>query len=99
MEPHGMLRKSEEAQSPSRLRRALGFMSIATMVMTIPQVWTIWASHQAAGVSTWSWGAYLVSAALWLAYGLERHDRAIYLPCIGWIALDAAVIVGALIYA
>ena len=51
MEPHRMLSKSEEAQSPSRLRRALGFMSIATMVMTIPQVWTIWASHQAAGVS------------------------------------------------
>lgn len=99
MEPHGMYRKSEEAQSPSRLRRALGFMSIATMVMTIPQVWTIWASHQAAGVSTLSWGAYLVSAVLWLAYGLERHDRAIYLPCIGWIALDAAVIVGALVYA
>ena len=98
MEPHSMVRKSEDAHSPSRLRRALGFMSIATMVMTIPQVWTIWASHQAAGVSTLSWGAYLVSAVLWLAYGLERHDRAIYLPCIGWIALDAAVIVGALVY-
>ena len=66
MEPHGMQRSIEEAHSPSRLRRALGFMSIATMVMTIPQVWTIWASHQAAGVSPLSWGAYLVSAALWL---------------------------------
>jgi uncharacterized protein with PQ loop repeat len=99
MEPHSMQRSIEEAHSPSRLRRALGFMSIATMVMTIPQVWTIWASHQAAGVSPLSWGAYLVSAALWLAYGLERRDRTIYLPCIGWIALDAAVIAGALVYA
>jgi uncharacterized protein with PQ loop repeat len=99
MEPHGMQRKTEEGHPPSRLRRALGFMSIATMVMTIPQVWTIWVSHQAAGVSALSWGAYLVSAALWLVYGLERHDRTIYLPCIGWIALDAAVIAGALVYA
>jgi uncharacterized protein with PQ loop repeat len=99
MEPHGMQRKIDERHSQSRLRDALGFMSIATMVMTIPQVWTIWVSHQAAGVSALSWGAYLVSAALWLAYGLERHDRTIYLPCIGWIALDAAVIIGALLYA
>ena len=99
MDPHGMQRKMEEGRSPSRLRRALGFMSVATMVMTIPQVWTIWVGHQAAGVSVLSWGAYLASAALWFAYGLERRDRTIYLPCVGWLALDAAVIIGAVVYA
>jgi uncharacterized protein with PQ loop repeat len=98
MEPHGMQRKTEDTRSPSRLQRVLGFMSIATMLMTIPQVWTIWARHQAAGVSALSWAAYLVSAALWFAYGLERRDRTIYLPCIGWIALDAAVIAGTVMY-
>lgn len=98
MEPHGMQRTIAEARSPTRLRRVLGFMSIATMLMTIPQVVTIWVGHQAAGVSLLSWGAYLVSAGLWLWYGLEQHDRNIYLPCIGWIALDAAVVAGTLVY-
>jgi uncharacterized protein with PQ loop repeat len=73
-------------------------MSIATMLMTIPQVLTIWVGHQAAGVSVLSWGAYLVSAVLWFWYGLSQRDRNIYLPCIGWILLDAAVIGGALVY-
>lgn len=45
-----------------------------------------------------SWGAYLVSAAVWLWHGLEKRDKNIYLPCIGWILLDSAVIVGALVY-
>jgi uncharacterized protein with PQ loop repeat len=45
------------------------------MVMTIPQVLKIWASHQAAGISILSWGAYLVSAAVWLLYGLEKRDK------------------------
>lgn len=98
MEPHGMQRAIEEGRGPARLRRVLGFMSIATMLMTIPQVLTIWLGHQAAGVSVLSWAAYLVSAGLWLWYGLEQHDRTIYLPCVGWIALDAAVIAGALVY-
>lgn len=93
-----MQRKTEDTRSPSQLQRVLGFMSIATMLMTIPQVWTIWVSHQAAGVSALSWAAYLASAALWFAYGLERRDRTIYLPCIGWIALDAAVIAGTVMY-
>lgn len=98
MEPHGLQRTLEPAGSPTLLRRVLGVMSIATMLMTIPQVWTIWVGHQAAGVSLLSWGAYLASAVLWLWHGIERRDPNIYLPCIGWIALDAAVFAGTVVY-
>ena len=80
------------------LRRLLGWMSLFSMLMTIPQVWTIWIGHQAAGVSLLSWSAYLLSAGLWFWYGLRKRDRNIYLPCIGWIGLDCAVIVGAMLY-
>jgi len=79
--------------------RLLGGMSVFTMVMTIPQVLTIWVSHQAAGVSVLSWSAYLLSAILWFWYGLQKRDRNIYLPCVGWVGLDSAVIIGTIIYA
>jgi len=81
------------------LRRLLGGMSLFTMLMTVPQVWTIWIGHQAAGVSVVSWSAYLLSAILWFWYGLQKRDRNIYLPCVGWVGLDAAIIVGAMVYA
>jgi len=68
------------------------------MVMTVPQVLTIWISHRAAGISMLSWGAYLFSAFVWLWYDFQKRDKNIYLPCIGWIMLDSAVIVGALIH-
>ena len=80
------------------LRKLLGGMSVFTLLMTVPQVLTIWVGGVAAGVSVWSWGAYLLSALLWFWYGLRKRDRNIYLPCIGWIALDAAVIAGAVVY-
>ena len=86
------------AQDETILRRLLGGMSIFTMLMTLPQVLTIWIGHQAAGVSVMSWSAYLLSASLWFWYGLRKGDKNVYLPCIGWIGLDAAVIAGALIY-
>jgi len=50
------------------------------------------------GVSLFSWTAYLITALLWLWHGIRERDRNIYLPCIGWIALDSAVILGAIIY-
>jgi hypothetical protein len=66
--------------------------------MTVPQVWIIWVGHQASGVSLLSWGAYLLSAALWFWYGLRKGDRNIYLACLGWVGLDVAVIAGTLVY-
>lgn len=87
-----------DAKPDTQLRRLLGGMSAFTLIMTLPQVWTIWVDHQASGVSVLSWCAYLLSAVLWFWYGLQQHDKNIYLPCIGWLIMDGAVIAGALVY-
>jgi uncharacterized protein with PQ loop repeat len=86
------------SDSHSGLRRVVGGMSIFTMLMTVPQVVTIWVGHHAGGVSIVTWSTYLVSAILWLWFGFRKQDKNIYLPCIGWILLDSAVIVGVLVY-
>jgi len=80
------------------MNRVLGVMSVVTMVMTIPQVWVIWVTHETAGVSLLSWSAYLASAALWFWHGWQQRDKNIYLACLGWLLLDAAVIAGVLIH-
>jgi hypothetical protein len=41
MEPHGLQRMLDKTNRRTVMRRALGFMSFATLLMTIPQVWTI----------------------------------------------------------
>lgn len=82
--------------TPSRLEKVLRVLSVVTMLMTVPQVWAVWSSKGAPGVSPLSWGAYLFSACLWFIYGLQKRDKTIYLACIGWIVLDAAIVVGAL---
>jgi uncharacterized protein with PQ loop repeat len=96
MAPDPMNPVGHNSSSETGLR---GGMSLFTMLMTVPQVLTIWVGHQAAGVSVVSWSAYLLSAILWFWYGLQKRDKNIYLPCIGWAGLDTAVIVGAVIYA
>jgi uncharacterized protein with PQ loop repeat len=99
MAPDPVTSISPDKSSGTVLSHPLGGMSIFTMLMTIPQVLTIWIGHQAAGVSVLSWSAYLLSAILWFWYGLQKRDRNIYLPCVGWVGLDCAVIIGAIIYA
>jgi len=79
-------------------KKLLGALSIFTLLMTIPQVVAIWVNRQAAGVSLLSWAAYWISAFVWFWYGVQKRDPNIYLPCIGWLALDGAVIVGRVVY-
>jgi uncharacterized protein with PQ loop repeat len=87
------------SRSETLFSRVLGAMSVFTLLMTAPQVWTIWVNHQVAGVSVVSWSAYLLSAVLWFWYGLQKRDKNIYLPCVGWVGMDAAVVIGAMVYA
>ncbi len=82
----------------SALERILQVFSVVTMLLTIPQVLAVWVGREVAGVSLISWSAYLVSACLWLFYGLRKGDKTIYLACIGWIVMDAAIVVGVLVY-
>jgi uncharacterized protein with PQ loop repeat len=84
--------------SGNGLERVLGFFSVVTMVMTVPQVLTIWIGHNAGGVSLVSWAAYFVAACLWFVHGLQTGDKTIYLPCVGWMLLDLAVVIGVLVY-
>lgn len=89
---------SPGADTKGPLEKVLPLLSILTMVMTVPQVWTVWVVHNVAGVSLLSWGTYLIAACLWFIHGMKKHDKAIYVACIGWILLDAAVVTGVLLY-
>ena len=79
----------------SGLERILSVLSVFTMLMTVPL--TIWVGRDAGGVSFVSWISYLFSACLWFVYGMQKHDKTIYLACTGWI-LDAAVVVGIIVH-
>lgn len=90
--------KPPDAPPVSGLERILRVLSVLTMLMTVPQVLTIWIGREAGGVSLVSWLSYLLSACLWLVYGIQKRDKTIYLACIGWILLDAAIVVGVIVH-
>jgi uncharacterized protein with PQ loop repeat len=89
---------SHGPQTVSGLEKVLRGLSVFTMLMTVPQVLTIWIGRDAGGVSLVSWVSYLVSACLWFVYGLQKHDKTIYLACVGWVLLDAAIVIGVIVH-
>ena len=92
--PDGQAVTGSNGLPATGLERVLRSLSIITMLMTVPQVLTVWVGRNAGGVSLVSWVSYLISACLWFVYGIRKNDKTIYLACIGWILLDAAIVVG-----
>jgi uncharacterized protein with PQ loop repeat len=88
----------ESASTPglSSLDKVISLMSALTLLSTVPQVLQVWLGS-ASGVSPVSWAAYLVAACLWLIHGVRKHDKSIYVACIGWIVLDAAIVIGIIV--
>ena len=82
----------------SGFEKILRGLSVFTMLMTVPQVLTIWVGGNASGVSLISWISYLIGACLWFVYGLQKNDKTIYLACVGWVLLDLAVVIGVVVY-
>src|SRR5438132_12202600 len=73
------------------LEKVLRGLSVFTMLMTVPQVLSIWVGGNAGGVSLLSWISYLIGACLWLVYWLQTEEKTIYLACVSWDPPDAAV--------
>ena len=86
----------ENAPPSTALEKSLRVLSVVTMLMTVPQVVSVW-TEGARGVSIFTWLTYLLSAVVWMIYGIQKRDKTIYLACIGWIVLDAAIVVGVLV--
>ena len=89
---------SPRPSSASALEKVLRGLSVFTMLMTVPQVLTVWIGRDAGGVSLISWLSYLLGACLWFIYGFQKRDKTIYLACVGWIVLDAAIVVGVIVH-
>ena len=66
----------KKAPARSWIDKVLPVLSTVTMLMTLPQIFTIWVDHEVRGVSLLSWGTYLVAACFWFVHGLQQRAAA-----------------------
>jgi uncharacterized protein with PQ loop repeat len=104
---HGMQHMSKRKRQPSftqeplwmqRLDKLMIFIAVLSPVMTLPQIWKIFAYQNAAGVSAFSWGAYVVLNVPWLIYGVAHKEKIIIINSALWLVINTLVTIGALMY-
>lgn len=78
--------------------RAIYFVAVFGLLMTLPQIIRIWVIKDASGVSPISWASYLVIAVFWLVYGVIHKAKPIIFTNLLWILFDAVIVIGTVIY-
>lgn len=74
------------------------FVAVLGPLVSVPQIWKIWVERNAAGVSVFTWCAFVVGAIIWLFYGFIHKEKPIIVANILWIIMEVLVIVGAVVY-
>lgn len=88
------VRPPKDAPPQTLLEKSLRAGAVVTMLMTLPQVWSLWTTSGPTDLSLVSWITYLASSGAWLAYGIQNRDATICFANAGWVAMDVAIIAG-----
>jgi uncharacterized protein with PQ loop repeat len=103
----GLRHKSERRQtikkSPSS--HYVVFLDKLTFVVgvigpftVLPQIYSIFSSHSAKGVSLATWTLIFIVTFPWILYGLAHKDKSIIVSFILWEIVNLSVVIGVLLY-
>lgn len=64
----------------------------------LPQIYSIFTAHSAAGVSLATWALIFIVTFPWILYGVAHKDKSIIVSFTLWEIVNLAVVVGVLMY-
>ena len=97
-----MYKNLEKFPHPASLVRLLDrtvyAVGLLGPAMTFPQMYLIFITHNAAGVSVLSWAAYAVFDVPWILYGVVHKEPVLVFTYSLWFIVNVIVVLGALMY-
>jgi uncharacterized protein with PQ loop repeat len=81
-----------------RLDEFLLFVAVVAPIMSIPQIFKIYSTKTAAGVSALSFGFFAFFNIPWIIYGIVHKEKPIVITYILWLICNTSIVVGTLLY-
>jgi uncharacterized protein with PQ loop repeat len=78
--------------------RLMGLAAIIHPLMGTPQIYKIYSTRDAIGVSLITWLGFMVLGLIFLAYGLVHRIKPFILTQLLWFVVDFLVVAGIVLY-
>jgi len=80
------------------LDRLIYLAALGAPIANLPQLFQVWSTKSAQGVSLLSWTLFAVISLVWLAYGIEKRDKPIILMYALLVIIQMGIALGTHIY-
>lgn len=80
------------------LDRGVLFIGALGPLVTLPQLYTLWAEKDSGSLSLFTWIAYIFIALFWISYGAVHKERPIVFTYSCWILIHLAMVSGIFLY-
>ena len=67
-------------------------------VFILPQLFKIYDTQNASGLSLLTWCLYIVSSLVMIVWGVKRQLKPIYIPQLAWIIFEILIVIGIVKY-
>jgi len=95
---HHPVHKTNNSPFHIVLNFIIAIVATASPLITLPQLFDIYSKHNASGVSSITWLAYIFTSTIWLYYGFIHREKVIIINGILGIILGASIFFGTLLY-
>lgn len=80
------------------INKSIFLIALVQPLSTVPQVITVFSSHNATSLSILSWLLYVIFDLAWLWYGIDEKQKAIIVSAAMFSFLELLVLIGAILY-
>lgn len=89
-----------DQQRIDRAFRRLTFFAggIAMPLLTLPQLYTIWATQQTAGVSMATWLCYTLISLIFFIFGLQNRQKLLMVTYFPMFVIELFIVIGLVVY-
>src|SRR6266581_4265390 len=80
------------------INRLMGVAAVIHPLTAVPQVYKIYDTHNATGVSILTWLGFMTLGLIFLAYGIVHKIKPLIVTQVLWYIVDFLVVLGVLMY-
>lgn len=96
---HEKLEEYPHPQTHKRLMDHLIYVvCIATAILALPQVWKIWSTQNAGGISLITYIGFVVANIFWIFYGILHKEKPIILLYVLFFIINSFIAIGRILY-
>ena len=95
---HNLYKNLNKKQQKTIIDRLMGVAAVVHPLTAVPQIYSIYSTHNVSGISLWTWLGFMILGLIFLSYGILHNIKPLIVTQVLWFIVDLLVVIGVMMY-